>query len=69
MLVIVGLIDLLYQYWVHTELIGRLGIGPHSGDAQQPPYCHHGQNDYCIDKNYGGILVLWDRLFGNRRAR
>ena len=37
--------------------------GPHSGHAQQPPL-HHGQNDYCIDKNYGGILVLWDRLFG-----
>jgi sterol desaturase/sphingolipid hydroxylase (fatty acid hydroxylase superfamily) len=25
---------------------------------------HHGQNDYCIDRNYGGILILWDRLFG-----
>jgi hypothetical protein len=25
---------------------------------------HHGQNDYCIDKNYGGILIIWDRLFG-----
>ena len=38
MLVIVGLIDLLYQYWVHARLIGRLGIlDHHSGDAQQPP--------------------------------
>ncbi|MGA1376055.1 MAG: sterol desaturase family protein, partial [Steroidobacteraceae bacterium] len=25
---------------------------------------HHGQNDYCIDRNYGGIFIIWDRLFG-----
>ena len=29
---------------------------------------HHGQNDYCIDVNYGGILILWDRLFGTFEA-
>lgn len=64
MLVIVGLIDLLYQYWVHTELIGRLGILDRILVTPSNHRVHHGQNDYCIDKNYGGILVLWDRLFG-----
>jgi hypothetical protein len=64
MLVIVGLIDLLYQYWVHTELIGRLGMLDRILVTPSNHRVHHGQNDYCIDKNYGGILVLWDRLFG-----
>ena len=64
MLVIVGLIDLLYQYWVHTELIGRLGVLDRILVTPSNHRVHHGQNDYCIDKNYGGILILWDRLFG-----
>ena len=71
MLVIVGLIDLLYQYWVHTELIGRMGVLDRILVTPSNHRVHHGQNDYCIDKNYGGILVLWDRLFRHlcRRTR
>ncbi len=61
----VGLIDLLYQYWVHTELIGRLGWLDRVLVTPSNHRVHHGQNDYCIDRNYGGILVLWDRLFGS----
>ena len=64
MLVVVGLVDLLYQYWVHTELIGRLGWLDRIFVTPSNHRVHHGQNDYCIDKNYGGILVIWDRLFG-----
>jgi alkylglycerol monooxygenase len=60
----VALIDLLYQYWVHTELIGRLGWLDRVFVTPSNHRVHHGQNDYCIDKNYGGILILWDRLFG-----
>jgi alkylglycerol monooxygenase len=60
----VALIDLLYQYWVHTELIGRLGWLDRVFVTPSNHRVHHGQNDYCIDKNYGGILVVWDRLFG-----
>ncbi|MDB5935522.1 MAG: fatty acid hydroxylase [Massilia sp.] len=60
----VGLIDLLYQYWVHTELVGRLGWFDRVFVTPSNHRVHHGQNDYCIDKNYGGILILWDRLFG-----
>jgi sterol desaturase/sphingolipid hydroxylase (fatty acid hydroxylase superfamily) len=48
MLVIVGLIDLLYQYWVHTELIGRLGILDRILVTPSNHRVHHGQNDYCI---------------------
>ena len=61
---IVGLIDLLYQYWVHTELIGRLGPLDRILVTPSNHRVHHGQNDYCLDRNYGGILILWDRLFG-----
>jgi alkylglycerol monooxygenase len=64
MLVSVGLIDLLYQYWVHTELIGRLGWFDRVFVSPSNHRVHHGQNDYCIDKNYAGILILFDRLFG-----
>ena len=60
----VGLIDLLYQYWVHTELVGRLGWIDSVLVTPSNHRVHHGKNDYCIDKNYGGIFIIWDRIFG-----
>ncbi|HEX2013044.1 MAG TPA: sterol desaturase family protein [Roseateles sp.] len=65
MFVVVGLIDLLYQFWVHTRLIGRLGWFDRVFVSPSNHRVHHGQNDYCLDRNYGGILILWDRLFGS----
>ena len=66
--VIVALIDLLYQFWVHTELVGRMSGRmawfEHVFVSPSNHRVHHGQDDYCIDKNYGGILVVWDKLFG-----
>jgi sterol desaturase/sphingolipid hydroxylase (fatty acid hydroxylase superfamily) len=59
-----ALIDLLYQYWTHTEIIGRLGWFDRVFVSPSNHRVHHGQNDYCIDRNYGGILIIWDRLFG-----
>jgi len=64
MFVGVAMIDLLYQYWVHTELIGRMGWLDWILVTPSNHRVHHGQDDYCLDKNYGGILILWDRLFG-----
>ncbi len=61
---VVALVDLLYQFWVHTELVGRLGWFDRVFVSPSNHRVHHGQNDYCIDRNYGGILILWDRLFG-----
>jgi len=61
---VVALIDLLYQYWVHTELVGKLGTLDRILVTPSNHRVHHGQNDYCIDRNYGGILIIWDRLFG-----
>lgn len=62
--VVVGLIDLLYQYWIHTEQIGKLGWFDRVFASPSNHRVHHAVNDRYLDKNYGGILILWDRLFG-----
>jgi sterol desaturase/sphingolipid hydroxylase (fatty acid hydroxylase superfamily)/uncharacterized membrane protein YhhN len=62
---IVALIDLLYQFWVHTEQVGKLGWFDRVFCSPSNHRVHHAVNDPYIDKNYGGILVLWDRLFGS----
>ena len=61
----VALIDLLYQYWVHTRLVPKLGALDRIFVTPSNHRVHHGQNDYCIDRNYGGIFIFWDRLFGS----
>jgi sterol desaturase/sphingolipid hydroxylase (fatty acid hydroxylase superfamily) len=63
-LVTVNAINLIYQFWVHTRLIGRLG--PLEAVLMTPSHhrVHHAQNERYIDKNYGGMLIVWDRLFG-----
>ena len=61
---VVALIDLLYQYWVHTQQIGRLGWFDRWFCSPSNHRVHHAVNDAYLDKNYGGILIVWDRLFG-----
>ena len=63
-LVTVNAVNLLYQFWVHTRLIGRLG--PLEAVMMTPSHhrVHHAQNERYIDKNYGGMFIIWDRLFG-----
>jgi sterol desaturase/sphingolipid hydroxylase (fatty acid hydroxylase superfamily) len=62
--VVVALIDLLYQFWVHTEQIGRLGWFDRVFCSPSNHRAHHAVNDRYIDRNYGGVLIVWDRLFG-----
>jgi sterol desaturase/sphingolipid hydroxylase (fatty acid hydroxylase superfamily) len=61
----VALIDLLYQFWVHTEQIGRLGWFDRVFCSPSNHRAHHAVNDRYLDRNYGGILIVWDRLFGS----
>jgi sterol desaturase/sphingolipid hydroxylase (fatty acid hydroxylase superfamily) len=61
---IVALIDLLYQFWVHTEQVGKLGWFDRVFCSPSNHRVHHAVNDDYLDKNYGGILIVWDRLFG-----
>jgi len=63
--VAVALIDLLYQFWVHTEQVGKLGWFDRVFCSPSNHRAHHAVNDRYLDRNYGGILILWDRLFGS----
>jgi sterol desaturase/sphingolipid hydroxylase (fatty acid hydroxylase superfamily) len=62
--VVVALIDLLYQFWVHTEQVGRLGWFDRVFCSPSNHRAHHAVNERYLDRNYGGILIVWDRLFG-----
>ncbi|XP_058152908.1 alkylglycerol monooxygenase isoform X2 [Dasypus novemcinctus] len=60
--------NLLYQFWIHTEVINNLGPLELILNTPSHHRVHHGRNRYCIDKNYGGTLILWDRIFGTFEA-
>jgi sterol desaturase/sphingolipid hydroxylase (fatty acid hydroxylase superfamily) len=57
-------VSLLYQYWIHTECIGKLGPLEWVFNTPSHHRVHHGTNVPYLDRNYGGILIVWDRLFG-----
>ena len=63
-IVSVGALNLIYQFWVHTRHIDRLGVLDRILVTPSNHRVHHAQNEGYIDKNYGGIFILWDRLFG-----
>jgi sterol desaturase/sphingolipid hydroxylase (fatty acid hydroxylase superfamily) len=62
---VVALVDLLYQFWVHTQQVDRLGRFDRWFCSPSNHRVHHAVNDAYLDKNYGGILMLWDHLFGS----
>jgi len=57
-------INLIYQFWVHTEHIGRLGVLEYIFITPSNHRIHHAQNDDYLDANYGGVFIIWDRIFG-----
>jgi alkylglycerol monooxygenase len=61
---VAGLVVLVYQFWIHTEHIGKLGWFDRVFSSPSNHRVHHAVNDEYINKNYGGMLVIWDRLFG-----
>jgi sterol desaturase/sphingolipid hydroxylase (fatty acid hydroxylase superfamily) len=65
MLLLIGGLNLLYQFWIHTEHIDRL---PRWFEwvFNTPSHhrVHHGRNPKYIDKNFAGVFIIWDRLFG-----
>ena len=65
MIVTMQAISLMYQFWIHTERIDKL---PRWFELifNTPSHhrVHHGSNDMYLDRNYGGILIIWDRMFG-----
>ncbi|XP_018350250.1 PREDICTED: alkylglycerol monooxygenase-like [Trachymyrmex septentrionalis] len=63
-LIVHNQLNLIYQLWIHTTVIGDLGPFELIFNTPKHHRVHHGCNLYCLDKNYGGVLIIWDRLFG-----
>jgi sterol desaturase/sphingolipid hydroxylase (fatty acid hydroxylase superfamily) len=61
---IAGGFGLLYQFWIHTEWIPKLGWLEYVLNTPSHHRVHHAANPEYLDRNYGGILIVWDRLFG-----
>jgi len=57
-------LNLVYQYWIHTELIGSMGPFEWIFNSPSHHRVHHGRNPEYLDRNHGGIFIVWDRLFG-----
>jgi sterol desaturase/sphingolipid hydroxylase (fatty acid hydroxylase superfamily) len=65
MILFVGGLNLVYQFWIHTEAIGRLPRWAEwAFNTPSHHRVHHGRNPRYLDANYGGVLIVWDRLFG-----
>ncbi|TWB82712.1 sterol desaturase/sphingolipid hydroxylase (fatty acid hydroxylase superfamily) [Nitrospirillum amazonense] len=57
-------LNLFYQFWLHTEAVGT--VGPLEWVLNTPAHhrVHHASNLEYLDRNYGGVVIVWDRLFG-----
>jgi alkylglycerol monooxygenase len=60
-----GVVVLFYQFWIHTEQIGSLGVLDRILSTPSNHRVHHATNARYLDRNYGAILVVWDRMFGS----
>jgi len=61
-------VNTLYQFWIHTRVIGRLGPLEWVLNTPSNHRVHHGRDPKYIDRNHGGTLIVWDRLFGTYQA-
>ena len=60
----VGSLNLIYQFWVHTEHVRRIGFLEWILVTPSNHRVHHARNPEYVDKNYGGFFIIWDRIFG-----
>lgn len=67
MLVAMGF-NLLYQFWIHTEMIGKMGWFELVFNTPSHHRVHHGKNDKYIDKNHAGVFIVWDKMLGTFQA-
>lgn len=56
--------NLIIQFWIHTEVIDSCGPVEWIFNTPSHHRVHHGANKWCLDKNYAGALIIWDRMFG-----
>ena len=57
-------LNLIYQFWIHTETIDRMGVLEEVLNTPSHHRAHHGSNQQYLDRNHAGILIIWDRMFG-----
>ncbi|NJN41313.1 MAG: sterol desaturase family protein [Flammeovirgaceae bacterium] len=62
--VLISALNTLYQFWIHTETINKLGFLEWFMNTPSHHRVHHGRNPKYIDKNHAGTLIIWDRMFG-----
>ncbi|MEL6357556.1 MAG: sterol desaturase family protein, partial [Bacteroidota bacterium] len=69
MIAIMQSVSLIYQFWIHTEAIGKLWW-PIEWIFNTPSHhrVHHGSDVKYLDRNHAGVLIIWDRLFGTFQA-
>ncbi|KAL3098171.1 hypothetical protein niasHS_002007 [Heterodera schachtii] len=58
----------IFQFWMHSSLFNTFGPFGILFNTPSHHRVHHGRNAYCIDRNYGGVLIIWDRMFGTFEA-
>ena len=63
--IILGPIHFFFQFWYHTQLISKMGLLEYFLVTPSHHRVHHAINPEYIDKNYGQILIIWDKLFGS----
>lgn len=66
--VLVSALNTLYQFWIHTETINKLGWFEYVFNTPSHHRVHHGRNPKYIDKNHAGSLIIWDKMFGTFQA-
>ena len=57
--------SLIYQFWIHTEIIDRMGVFEWVFNTPSHHRVHHATNPRYLDANYAGVLIVWDRLYGS----
>ena len=68
MFLTVSSFNTLYQFWIHTRAIGKMGPLEWIFNTPSHHRVHHGSNEKYIDKNHAGSLIIWDRMFGTFQA-
>lgn len=64
----ISALNTLYQFWIHTETINKMGWLEYIFNTPSHHRVHHGRNPKYIDKNHAGSLIIWDKMFGTFQA-
>jgi sterol desaturase/sphingolipid hydroxylase (fatty acid hydroxylase superfamily) len=65
---LISALNTLYQFWIHTETIKKLGFLEYFLNTPSHHRVHHGRDPKYIDKNHAGSLIIWDKMFGTFQA-